>query len=439
MNQVRKEPRGAETQSSRLPGFYRLSREARVAALVESGALTPEDAQLLLRTGTALSWETANSMIENVVGCFELPMGIGANFRINGREVLVPMVVEEPSIVAAVSHAANLVRAAGGFEAECDASIATGQIQVLGVPDEDAAVAALEAAREELLAQADALEPRMVRRGGGARGMEIRRVGGDRWRRMIVVHLHVDACDAMGANLINTLCEGLAPRIEQLTGGQVFLRILTNLTDHRRVRARCRIPEDALAWQGFSGDKVAEGIELASEFASADPYRAATHNKGIMNGIDAVAVACGQDWRAIEAGAHAWAARDGQYGPLARWWRADGWLHGELDMPMAVGTVGGPTRLHPVVKANLRMLGVEGARELACVMGAVGLAQNLAAIKALGTTGIQRGHMSLHARTVAATAGATGDEIDRLAQALIDEGQIRLERAGELLEEMRRP
>jgi hydroxymethylglutaryl-CoA reductase len=294
------------------------------------------------------------------------------------------------------------------------------------------------AERPRLLALADSLEPGMRARGGGASDLDVRWIRpGDgsqsRHRSMLVVHLYFDTRDAMGANLINTICEGLADELESISSGQVFLRILSNLADRRRVRARCRIPVANLAWQGFSGTEVADGIIRASEFAECDPYRAATHNKGIMNGIDAVAIATGQDWRAIEAGAHAFVALDGQYGPMARWWLEGESLVGELDIPMAVGIVGGPIRLHPMVKALLSMLRVETAGELGSVLAAVGLAQNLAAIKALGTTGIQKGHMALHARSVAATAGAEGEVVEQIAAQLMAEKCVKVERARELL------
>jgi len=425
-------------RTSRLPGFYRLDRDERLATLVAEGALSPEDAERIGQTGVGLPFATADKMVENVVGCFELPLAIGTNLRVNGRDHLVPMVVEEPSVVAAVSHAAGIVRRSGGFEAEADRSVMTGQVQVVGLTDLDRASAAILGARDALLARANAAEPGMQRRGGGAIDLEVRRIGGGRYCRMLVVHLHIDACDAMGANLVNTMCEAIAPDIEALTEGTVVLRILSNLTDRRRVRARCRIPVEHLAWKSYSGDAVAEGIVRASEFAEVDPWRAATHNKGIMNGIDAAAIAVGQDWRAIEAGAHAWAARDGSYGPLAVWTRdEEGALVGTLDVPMAVGIVGGPIRLHPTVKTNLKMLDVASAGQLAEVLGSVGLAQNLAAIKALGTTGIQQGHMALHARSVAATAGACGDEVEQVASALVARGDIKVETAVRVLEEMR--
>jgi hydroxymethylglutaryl-CoA reductase len=429
-------------RSSRISGYYRLDRAERVEALRVRGFVTDDQAALLLRAqGQALPFAVADKMIENVVGLFELPIGLGLNFKVNGKDYVVPMVVEEPSIVAAVSHTAALVRQAGGFEAEADRSVMTGQIQVIGAPDPEGAVRRILARKDDLLALADQLEPGMRQRGGGAVDLDVRwvrpddeRSSGHSRHQMVVVHVYFDTCDAMGANLINTVCEGMADDIEELTGGRVFLRILSNLADRRRVKARCRLPVADLAWQGFVGEEVAEGIVRASEFAEVDPYRAATHNKGIMNGIDAVAIATGQDWRAIEAGAHAFAALDGQYRPMARWWREQGELVGEIDIPMAVGIVGGPIRLHPMVKTLLALLGVESAAELGCVMAAVGLAQNLAAIKALGTTGIQKGHMALHARSVAATAGATGDLVEEVAQQLMREGVIKVERARELLQ-----
>jgi hydroxymethylglutaryl-CoA reductase len=430
-------------RTSRLPGFYRLGVAQRRQLLVDRGLLDGAHAGALAHPEQGLPEHVADKMIENVIGRFSLPVGVGANFLINGREYLVPMVVEEPSIVAAVSHAANIVRGAGGFWAQADRSITTGQIQVFGLHDLDAAESALLAAREDLLAFANAMQPSMVERGGGAVELEVRRLGTQgppsRFRPMLAVHIHVDACDAMGANLVNTLVEGLAERVEALTGGTVGLRILTNLADRRRVRAGCRIPFELLRWQEFDGPTVARGVVMASEFAECDPWRATTHNKGILNGVDAVAVATGQDWRAIEAGAHAFASLDGSYRPLALWHIEEDHLVGELDMPMAVGTVGGPIRLHPGVQACLALLDVHSARELACVMGAVGLAQNLAAIKALGSTGIQRGHMALHARSVAATAGARDAEVERVAAEMVRTGNIRLEFARKVLDDLRGP
>jgi len=438
-------PDSKHRRASRLSGFYKLVQDQRLETLIAKGFLDLEGATLLRRTGVALKKETAENMIENVVGVFELPIGLGLNFVVNGRDYVVPMVVEEPSIVAAVSHAAAIVREAGGFFCEADRSIVTGQIQLVDVPDPQAALAALEAAKDELLAAADAIEPNMKARGGGALDLDARWLAApagatpEQARRleMLVVHVYVDACDAMGANLINTIAEGLAPEVERVTGGRVFLRILSNLSDRRRVKARCAIPTHLLEWQGFSGDAVAEGVVRASGFAEADPYRAATHNKGIMNGIDALAIATGQDWRAIEAGAHAFAARNGRYGPLAKWRLRESHLVGELDMPLAVGTVGGTISVHPTVKLLLKLLDIHNAAELACVMGAVGLAQNLAAIKALGSVGIQKGHMALHARSVAVVAGAAPDELDELTRRLVEDGDIKVHRAKVLLQALR--
>ncbi|MFT4704690.1 MAG: hydroxymethylglutaryl-CoA reductase [Bradymonadia bacterium] len=425
--------------SSRIPGFYRLSREERLETLVNRGLLTPAQAVELTEGG--LSFDVADQMIENVVGRFELPIGMGLNFVINGVDRVVPMVVEEPSIVAAVSHAAAVMRKSGGFFAEADRAVMTGQIQVVGLSDLPAAKASLVEHAERLVALANTVEPGMQRRGGGALEIEVREVGdvSRPYSHMLVVHLYVDACDAMGANVVNTMCEGIAPEVERLTGGTVVLRILSNLTDRRMVRGRCEISPNELAWHGFAGEDIADGICRASEFAEADVYRAATHNKGIMNGIDAVAIATGQDWRAIEAGAHAYAASHGQYGPLAVWSRAEnGNLVGEIEMPMAVGTVGGPIRLHPTVKLLLDVLGVQSAAELACVLASVGLAQNFAALKALASTGIQQGHMALHARSVAATAGAEGAEVAEVAAVLIREKDIKVERATEVLAGLQR-
>lgn len=423
--------------SSRISGFYRMSLDQRLDCLVERGVLSAEDAHQLRTPGHGLGREIANKMVENCIGVLELPLGLGLNFLINGRDYVVPMAVEEPSVIAAVSHCALLVREGGGFESRCDSDLMIGQVQVVGCPDFVAARQAILEARAELLALANSFEPGMVARGGGARELEVRVLDEGNYRRMLVVHLHIDAVDAMGANLVNTMAEGIAPRVEEFSGGKVFLRILSNLADKRLVRTRCRIPFEHLAWRGYSGREVAEGIQLASEFAERDPYRATTHNKGVMNGISSVCIATGNDWRAVEAGAHAYCCRDGQYRPMAVW-RVEGeHLVGELEVPMQVGTVGGPIRLHPTVQLAHRILKIDSARELAEVMGAVGLAQNLGALKALSTEGIQRGHMSLHARSVAATAGAHAHEMHALVEALIACGEVKVSRARQLLAELR--
>jgi hydroxymethylglutaryl-CoA reductase len=413
-----------------------------VGALVAQGRITEDEASLLMSSGAGFPLSVANTMIENVIGVYGLPVGLGLNFVVNGRDHVVPMVVEEPSIVAAVSHAARIVRDAGGFKCDSDASVMIGQVQVLRVEDPHAAKAALLENRAEILAVANALHPNLERRGGGAGDIEVRVLsetladGADhnpRYHSMVVLHLLVDTCDAMGANLVNTMVEGVAPLVEELTGGVVHLRILSNLADRRRVRASCRIPLELLNWKGYSGEEVGEGIESASRFAELDPYRAATHNKGVMNGIDAVAIATGNDWRAIEAGAHAYCCRTGRYAPMATWRVEDGALRGRLEIPLQIGIVGGPIRLHPTLPVLYKLIGVDSVVQLAEVMGAVGLAQNLAALKALVTEGIQEGHMALHARSVAATAGATGAEIDEVARLLVQHGDVKVERARELL------
>ena len=382
---------------SRITGLYRLSIAERRELIGDREV--PDSLWAELDHG-GLDLETADGMIENVVATYALPFAIAANFTIDGVDRLVPMVIEEPSVVAAASNAARMAREGGGFTTEVSAPVMIGQVQVVQIADVDAAVAALTTAHDQLLAEARGLLPRLVERGGGPLDVEVRVLarppgpdGG-----VVVVHLHVDCRDAMGANLVNTLCEGIAPRIAALAGGEIGLRILSNLTDRRTVRVTCRIPPGALGMQ--DGAAVAAGVAAASRFAEADPYRAATHNKGIMNGIDAVLLATAQDWRAVEAGAHAWAARDGRYRPLATW-RVDddGQLAGELSIPLAVGTVGGALHVHRAARAALKLAGVETAHELAAVVGAAGLATNLAALRALATEGIQRGHMSLHARS----------------------------------------
>jgi hydroxymethylglutaryl-CoA reductase len=346
-------------------------------------------------------------MIENAVGAFSLPLGLGLNLMVNGRDYIVPMAVEEPSVVAALSLAGKVVREAGGFTADADPPTMIGQVQVAGYGDPVVARDRLLAAKERLLALANTFHPGMQRRGGGATDLEIRTLPapeGPGAEPLLVVHLLVDTREAMGANVVNTIAEGVAPLVAELTGGRVYLRILSNLADRRLARASCRIPVPALGDFGMSGAEIAEGIVQASRFACADPYRAATHNKGIMNGIDAVAIATGQDWRAIEAGAHAFACGDGRYRPLSTWSVANGSLLGRIELPLALGTIGGPIRVHPGVQAALKLLRVTSARELAAVFAAVGLAQNFAAIRALGSVGIQKGHMALHARCVATRA-----------------------------------
>ena len=425
-----------DNRHSRIPGFYNLDLNARLNLLTEWAGLNVEE-QAVLSGVLSFSPELGAHMIENVAGIYALPLGIATNFTVNGRDVLVPMVIEEPSVVAGASLAAKLARAGGGFTASTDAPVMIGQLQVMGLADLDAARAQIFAEKDTLLALAHAVDPVLVRLGGGARDLELRLLEETPAGPMLIVHLLYDVRDAMGANAINTACERLAPEIEKLTGGSVFLRILSNLADRRLARAEVAIPESALAFGDFTGEAVALGIERAWAFAAADPYRPVTHNKGIMNGIDAVVLATGNDWRAIEAGAHAYAAREGRYTSLSRWQRdGRGNLVGKLELPLALGIVGGATRVHPTARVALKILGVQTARELAEIVASVGLAQNLAAIRALATEGIQKGHMGLHARQVAMAAGAVGEAIERIAQAMVAEGVIRVDRATELLRQL---
>ena len=425
-----------ESKSSRLPGFYKLSLPERVATVAEWAGLDEADQQILLNQG--LTAEQASQMIENGVGTHALPLGIAANFRVNGRDYLIPMAIEEPSVLAAVSFAAKLALAGGGFQTTATPPIMIGQIQVLDIPDMDAAIESLQAMKGQLMEEANNSSPSIVARGGGACDLELRPFPHTPVGPMLVLHLLYDTQDAMGANAINTAVESIAPFVEELTGGRVNLRILSNLTDRRLVTARCTIPAGVLARDEMPGRVVAQRIAEANAFAIVDPYRAATHNKGIMNGIDAICIATGNDWRAIEAGAHAYAARSGQYRALTDWHIDDnGDLSGEITLPMAVGTVGGATRVHPTAQVAMRILNVSSASELGQIMAAVGLAQNLAAIRALATTGIQHGHMRMHARQVALAAGATGDLVEKIAGQLIAAKNIRVAYAQELLQQAR--
>ncbi|MCB0131330.1 MAG: hydroxymethylglutaryl-CoA reductase, degradative [Caldilineaceae bacterium] len=452
-------PQPTPRQSSRLSGFYQKSVAERVAILADWADLTPADVAVLQE---GLTVNQADKMIENVVGRYCLPLGIGANFLINGRDYLIPMVVEEPSVVAAVSYAAKLARTGGGFRTDSTEPVMIAQIQLLDVPDPAAAETAILAAKDQLLAMADTSRT-IAKLGGGPVDISVRHLPQTPTIPMLIVHLHFDARDAMGANAVNTAAEAIAPALETLSGGRALLRILSNLTDLRRAWAEVVIPAASFSSIHHGGEEVIQSIAHANAFAVADPYRAATHNKGVLNGVDAVALATGNDWRAIEAGAHAYAARDGQYRALTEWrvvanvwdelpalrdWRlAQGkgdpdqlavtlrqpHLYGRIELPLSVGTVGGATRSHPVAQVAMKILAVAGARELSEVMAAAGLAQNLAAMRALATEGIQRGHMSLHARQVAVAAGAQGTDVDRIAAQLVNEGEIRVERARELL------
>ena len=423
----------ASPRTSRLTGFYKLGVLERRRRLLELAGL-PADGFAAVDPG-ALPLEVADGMIENVVGTYALPFSVAVNFVVDEIETLIPMAIEEPSVVAASSNAARMARPRG-FTTTLTAPVMIGQIQITHIADVDGGAAALRASSTELLAEARRLVPRLAERGGGPVAFDVRilaREGAD--GGVIVAHLHVDCRDAMGANLVNTLCEALAERVARLAGGRAGLRILSNLTDGRTVTVRCTIDDAMLASEDAAGPDVRKAIAAASRFAELDPYRAATHNKGIMNGVDAVLVATGQDWRAVEAGAHAYASLSGTYAPLAVWRErpsGDG-LDGVLAMPLAVGTVGGALHVHPGARLALELAGAHSADRLAALCGAAGLATNLAALRALATEGIQRGHMALHARGLARAAGATGDLVDRVAAELAATGDVKVDRAREVL------
>jgi len=419
--------------SSRIEGLRGLAPQDRLNRVGAAAGLGAADIEALSGAG-ALDPGTADAMIENVIGTFELPMGVATNFIVNGREVLVPMAVEEPSVVAAASHMAKIARSCGGFTVQSTAPIMRAQIQILELGDVEKARAQLLSQEAALVAQANACDPVLVELGGGCRGIEVHIFETSPIGPMAVLHLLVDVRDAMGANAVNSMAETLAPMVEEITGGKVRLRILSNLADKRLVNARVELPFAALDTKTLNGRDVAQGIVEACTLALIDPYRAATHNKGIMNGIDPVVLATGNDWRAIEAGAHAFAARSGQYRALTTWELADGdTLVGTLEMPMAVGIVGGATRTHPAAQAALRLMNISSAQELGEICAAVGLAQNMAALKALATEGIQKGHMALHARNIAITAGAKGPDVERVARMLVHKGEINVTAAKAIL------
>jgi hydroxymethylglutaryl-CoA reductase len=427
--------------SSEISGFYTLSVAERRRRIQEWAGLTDAEAAAY-EFPPGVDPAILGRMIENVVGVFPLPCGIATNFRVNDKDYLVPFVLEEPSVVAAASNSAKVTRATGGFHAQTTAPIMIGQIQVLDVHDPEAARHRILAERDDLLAKANAKDPMLVKFGGGARDLEVRQIPSPRGT-MVVVHLLVDARDAGGMNAVNTMCEALAPEVARLAHGRVVLRIISNLAVHRLARARAIFPAAALATEHADGPSVVEAILDAYTLAVVDPFRCATHNKGIMNGISAVVVATGNDFRAVEAGAHTYAAFRSKEGgvirPLTTYEKdRDGNLVGTIEVPLAVGLIGGATAVHPTAKANVKLLGVKSAQELAQVLAAVGLAQNFGALRALATEGIQRGHMSLHARNIAATAGARPEEVERVVARLIEEHAIRIDRAKEILEELRR-
>ncbi|MGC9553799.1 MAG: hydroxymethylglutaryl-CoA reductase, degradative [Thermoplasmatota archaeon] len=413
-------------RTSRIPGFYRLPVEERIAKVAAFAGLTEEE-EALLRSLDGLERETADRMIENVIGALQVPMGVATNFLINGRDYLIPMAVEETSVVAAASNGAKQARVSGGFTARATDPLMIGQIQVMHpAPDAPDRIAA---GKQDIIDLANAQDRVLVKLGGGARDVETRTLDKD----MLAVHILVDVRDAMGANAVNTMAEACAPLVEELTGGESRLRIISNLADRRLAEATAVFHRETVG-----GEEVVDHMLDAYRFAALDPYRAATHNKGIMNGIDAVVLATGNDWRAVEAGAHAYAARDG-YAPLTQWEKTpEGHLKGTIRLPLAVGIVGGTTKVHPAARVALKILGVQSAGELAEVMASVGLAQNFAAMHALATKGIQKGHMRLHAKNIALTAGAVGEEIDRVAEQMVKENAIRVDRAEEILAKLRR-
>jgi hydroxymethylglutaryl-CoA reductase len=415
-------------KSSLISGFYKLSPKQRLEYVKEFADLTVEEAALLQNTGS-LPIDLADRMIENVVGAFPVPLGIGTNFLINNRDYLVPMAIEEPSVVAAASYAAKMARDGGGFHTSSTPPIMIGQIQVVDVKDPYAAKMRVIQSKEEILKKANEQDPVLVSAGGGAKDLDAKIINTTQGS-MLIVELHVDCRDAMGANAVNTMAEAVAPNIERTANGHVYLRIISNLATRRLVRASCLVPKASVG-----GEDVVDGIVNACAFAAADPYRAATHNKGILNGIIAVILATCNDHRAIEAGAHAYAARNGHYTSLSTWEKNEnGDIVGSIELPMAVGLIGGAVKTHPVAKVALKILGVKTANEFGEVLAATGLAQNLGALRALAHEGIQRGHMSLHAKNVAVMAGATGDLIDKVAVKMVEERKIRVDRAKELIE-----
>ncbi len=422
---------------SRLPNFRTLNPAQRLEHIATAAALTADEIALLKNPG-ALSIERADGMIENVIGTFELPFAIAGNFLINGRDVLVPMVVEEPSVVAAASYMAKLARDCGGFETSSSAPLMRAQVQVIGITAPHSARQALLKQRDEIIALANSRDKVLIELGGGCRDIEVHVFDDTPRGAMIVLHLIVDVRDAMGANAVNTMAESVAPLVKKITGGSVLLRILSNLADLRLARARVRLTPEVLTTAERAGAEIIEGVLDAYTLAAIDPYRAATHNKGIMNGIDPVIVATGNDWRAVEAGAHAYACRSGRYTSLTRWEKDhSGALVGSIEMPLAVGLVGGATKTHPLAQLALKILNVKSAQALAEIAVAVGLAQNLGALRALATDGIQRGHMALHARNIALAAGAKDYEIDRVAKVMAQEKDVRMDRALALLKEIR--
>jgi hydroxymethylglutaryl-CoA reductase len=419
-------------KSSVISGFYKLPPKDRLALIADFAGLTAEESSLLLQS-CSLPIDVADHMVENVIGIFPEPMGVAVNFKINGKDYIIPMATEEPSVIAAASNAAKMVREGGGFTTSSTSPVMIGQIQVVKLKDANAAQKAVLEAKEQILKKANEQDPILNQFGGGAKDLDARVID-TTMGQMVIVHLYVDCRDAMGANAVNTMAEAVAPMIEELTGGHVYLRIISNLAVKRLVKATCTVPKEALG-----GEEVVDGIAYASAFAAADPYRAATHNKGAMNGIIAVVLATGNDHRAIEAGGHAYAALNGPYSTFSKWTKnKNGDLEGEIELPMAVGLIGGAVKTHPIARIAMKILGVKSSNEFGEVLAAVGLAQNLAALRALSSEGIQRGHMSLHSRNIAVNAGATAEQIEAVAAQMVKERKVNVSRAKEILEELKK-
>jgi len=418
------------TKSSIISGFYKLSPKERLSIIKDLAGLTDEEVRFLENTGS-LPMDVADHMVENVIGVMPEPLGIGVNFQINGKDYLIPMATEEPSVIAAASYAAKMVRDGGGFHTSSTAPIMIGQIQVVNIAHAGYAKTQVLDSKSEILKKANEQDPVLNSFGGGAKDLDARVIETS-LGEMLIVHLYVDCRDAMGANAVNTMAEAVSPMIERITGGRVYLRIISNLAVKRMAKAWCTVPKEAVG-----GEAIVDGVACASAFASADPYRAATHNKGAMNGIIAVVLATGNDHRAIEAGGHAYAAFNGAYTTFSKWTKnKNGDLEGEIELPMAVGLIGGAVKTHPIARIAMKILGVKSANEFAEILAAVGLAQNLAALRALSSEGIQRGHMSLHARNIAITAGAKDELIDRVAERMVRERKVRVDRAKEILDEL---
>ncbi len=420
------------SKTAKLSGFYKLTPKKRGQIVKEFAGLTDEEVEILQSTGS-LKMELADRMIENVVGAMPIPLGIAVNFLINGRDYLIPMAIEEPSVVAAASYAAKMARSKGGFFTSSTEPLMIGQIQAVGIRNPFGAKMAVLAAKNEIIKKANDQDPMLVSVGGGAKDLDVKVIETNSGP-MVITELYVDCRDAMGANAVNTMAEAVAPIIERITQGKVYMRIISNLAVKRLARAWVIIAKEEVG-----GEEIVNGIIEAYNFAAADPFRAVTHNKGILNGVIGVVIATGNDHRAVEAGAHAYATRTGHYGSLTVWEKNnDGDLVGSIELPMAVGIIGGATKVHPVAKIALKILGVKTAKELGEVMAAVGLAQNLGALRALANEGIQRGHMALHARNIAITAGAPEDLIESVVEKMVEERKVRLDRAKELIEEYKR-